>query len=211
MSSHSATTTSTIPSLEESLVQSLPKTVYYIPNFISSAEEAQLLREIVSQPKPKWTILTHRRLQTHPSALTKNNVLLAAPLPPWLESIVPRMQQLKIWDNAPHKKPNHVLINEYNPGEGIMPHEDGGAYFGCVATVSLGASIVLDLYSKHTNADSGESGEAEAGAQKSTRFPKWRILQEPRRLVSRSSPDLKFLPGPSPCLMTCPPRKTLSK
>ncbi|KAI5814719.1 hypothetical protein BZA77DRAFT_94699 [Pyronema omphalodes] len=184
MSSDSATTSSsTIFDLEKSLVRSLPKAIFYIPNFISSTEEAQLLREIASQPKPKWTVLTHRRLQTHPSALTKNNVLLAAPLPPWLESIVPRMQQLKIWDNSPHKKPNHVLINEYKPGEGIMPHEDGGAYFGCVATVSLGAPIVLDLYSKHTRADSGEFGEAESGVQKSTRLPKWRILQEPRSLL----------------------------
>ncbi|KAF8543944.1 hypothetical protein BDD12DRAFT_818441 [Trichophaea hybrida] len=157
----------TTTSLDGYVVKSLPESVHYIPNFISTVEESQLLHEIHSQPKPKWTILKHRRLQTHPSSLTASNVLLAASLPAWLSSLVPRMRALGIWDSSPHKAPNHVLINEYNPGEGIMPHEDGGAYYGCVATVSLGAPIVLDIYEK-----------VEGGI----RLPKWRILQEPRRL-----------------------------
>jgi alkylated DNA repair protein alkB family protein 6 len=155
--------------LDAAVVESLPKTVYYIPDFITADEETQLLRNIASQPKPKWTVLSHRRLQTHPSALTASNVLLAAPLPDWLSSLVPRMQALGIWDSAPHHGPNHVLINEYNPSEGIMAHEDGAAYYPMVATVSLGAPIVLDIYEK------GEGGR---------RAPKWRILQEPRRLVT---------------------------
>jgi alkylated DNA repair protein alkB family protein 6 len=159
----------TTASLDGYLVKSMPNAVHYISNFISPVEESQLLQEIHSQPKPKWTVLSHRRLQTHPYALTASNVLLAAPLPAWLSSLVPRMQALGIWDLSPHAAPNHVLINEYNPGEGIMPHEDGGAYYGCVATVSLGAPIVLDIYEK---------------AEGATRLPKWRILQEPRRLVA---------------------------
>jgi alkylated DNA repair protein alkB family protein 6 len=154
--------------LNAAVVSSLPKTVYYIPDFITADEEAQLLRSIAAQPKPKWTVLAHRRLQTHPSALTASNVLLSAPLPAWLASLVPRMQALGIWERAPHKGPNHVLINEYNPSEGIMAHEDGAAYYPMVATVSLGAPIVLDIYEKE------EGGR---------RAPKWRILQEPRRLV----------------------------
>lgn len=79
------------------------------------------------------------------------------------------MQELGIWDDAPHGKPNHVLVNEYQPGEGIMAHEDGPAYYPMVATVSLGASIVLDVFKK------GEEGLGEA---------KYKILQEPRRYVT---------------------------
>lgn len=50
-----------------------------------------------------------------------------------------------------------------------MPHEDGAAYAPVVATVSLGAPIVLDLYEK-----SGEGRGMEA---------KHRILQEPGSLL----------------------------
>ena len=150
--------------LAAAAIPSIPPTISYIPQFITAAEESHLLHSVLSQPKPKWTILTHRRLQTHPSALTSNNTLLSAPLPQFLESLVPRMQTLGVWDDAPHKRPNHVLVNEYNPGEGIMPHEDGAAYHPVVATVSLGAAIVLDIY---------EKGEE--------RLKKFRILQEPRR------------------------------
>src|SRR5699024_11991713 len=53
---------------------------------------------------------------------------------------------LPIFKEAPHRAPNHVLVNEYTPGQGIMPHEDGGAYYPTVATVSLGGAVVLDLY-----------------------------------------------------------------
>ncbi|KAF3255498.1 hypothetical protein TWF217_006664 [Orbilia oligospora] len=39
-----------------------------------------------------------------------------------------------IFTKSPHSRPNHVLINEYPPGTGISPHEDGGAYFPVVCT-----------------------------------------------------------------------------
>ncbi|KAI5853323.1 hypothetical protein BZA05DRAFT_25541 [Tricharina praecox] len=158
---------STPAPLAATAIPSPPPTIHYIPSFITPAEESSLQSSILSQPKPKWTILSHRRLQTHPSALSSSNVLLSAALPAFLESLVPRMQALGVWDHAPHKRPNHVLVNEYTPGEGIMPHEDGAAYHPVVATVSLGAPIVLDIYEK------GEGG----------RTPKFRILQEPRSLL----------------------------
>jgi alkylated DNA repair protein alkB family protein 6 len=118
--------------------------------------------------------LSHRRLQTWPSTLTKTNTLLAAPLPAWLhEPIVsPRLDALGCFAGSPHQAPNHVLINEYQPGQGIMPHEDGSAYYPLVATVSLGAPIVLDLYEK----DSGND-------EKADREPAFRILQEARSLL----------------------------
>lgn len=133
----------------------------------------------INGPSARWHTLTRRRLQTHPSPLSTNNVLLTPPeLPPWLTQEPPihdRFAKLGLFDHTPHKAPNHVLINEYKPGQGIMPHEDGGAYAPVVATVSLGASIVLDIYEKAHTAEGGESNEARA--------PKWRIFQEPRSLL----------------------------
>lgn len=51
-----------------------------------------------------------------------------------------------------------------------MPHEDGSAYHPLVATVSLGAAIVLDIYEKKADGEREES-------------PRWRILQERRSLL----------------------------
>ncbi|TXT08690.1 hypothetical protein VHUM_02818 [Vanrija humicola] len=41
---------------------------------------------------------------------------------------------------------NQVLVNEYKPGQGISPHEDGPAFRPLVATLSLGSHTVLDLH-----------------------------------------------------------------
>lgn len=91
-------------------------------------------RQIENAPKPRWKQLTHRRLQTWPSELAKN-ALLDEALPQWLvEPVIARLISLKFSDNSegnaatlfsnsPHKQPNHVLINEYPPGVGIMPHK----------------------------------------------------------------------------------------
>jgi hypothetical protein len=135
---------------------------------------------LVKIPAQRWITLSHRRLQAHPSTLTKNNSLLAAPLPAYLiNPIIPRFKDLGIFEHTPHAQPNHVLINEYKPGEGIMPHEDGKAYANVVATVSLGATICLSLTPKPS---SGESDGEEKGKEGRWRVPT-RILQEPRSLL----------------------------
>jgi len=124
-------------------------------------------------------VLTHRRLQTWPGDLTKDT-LLGSPLPNWLvDPVIPRILALSkeegnhddnIFTGSPHRAPNHVLVNEYLPGQGIMPHKDGPAYHPVVCTVSLGASLCLDVY-----------GSNEDGTRESN--PRWRIFQEPRSLL----------------------------
>jgi alkylated DNA repair protein alkB family protein 6 len=139
-------------------------------------------QQVKSAPLPRWTQLSRRRLQTWPSALTESNALLASPLPDWLRDpiIEPRFNELGLFNDAPHQAPNHVLVNEYCPGQGIMPHEDGAAYFPLVATVSLGAPIVLDMYDKHAQNDTA----AKAGdARPIENGPRYRILQERRSLL----------------------------
>lgn len=125
-------------------------------------------------PLPQWKQLSHRRLQAHPCPLSPSNTLLDIPLPSWLsDPIIPRLLSISrsraepdnVFAAGPHRRPNHVLINEYRPGQGILPHEDGAAYHPVVATVSLGAHTVLDVCAK---------GDAEV---------KGRILQERRSLL----------------------------
>ncbi|KAG5748027.1 hypothetical protein H9Q69_006507 [Fusarium xylarioides] len=149
------------PSLHHARINTLPETAYYIPNFITEQEEQNILDKISSAPKPRWKQLTKRRLQTWPSDLV-NNKLLEAPLPLWLQDpVISRLLSMpsqdsssaNMFDRSPHKKPNHVLINEYPP-----------------ATVSLGASLCLNLHR------SKEDGALDPE-------PAWRILQEPRSLL----------------------------
>lgn len=160
--------------LEEFRISSIPGNMFYVPDFITELEEQHIFAAL---PLNRWITLSHRRLQAHPSVLSQKNTLLGAALPKWLsEPIVSRFHALGLFDDSPHQAPNHVLINEYNQGEGIMPHEDGAAYHPIVATVSLGASVVLDIHEKRNESD----GDSRPG----TRLPpRWRILQEPRSLL----------------------------
>lgn len=68
--------------------------------------------------------------------------LLPQALPPWLTKITDRICQ---WTGLFPSAINHVLINEYHPNQGIMPHQDGPAYFPVVAIISLASPVVLDF------------------------------------------------------------------
>ncbi|KAH8719182.1 hypothetical protein GQ44DRAFT_712656 [Phaeosphaeriaceae sp. PMI808] len=176
-------------------IAGLPRDFYYIPNFISVEEEASILKKI---PTQRWTHLTHRRLQAHPSTLTKNNTLLASALPVYLtDPVVQRFSEFGIFNNTPHQQPNHVLINEYKPGEGIMPHEDGGAYAPVVATISLSGSLCLDITSKPALADEVSTANTEVLDCTNSMTGKAkisaRIFQEPRSLLITTGEGYKDL------------------
>ncbi|KAF2794188.1 alkB, alkylation repair protein 6 [Melanomma pulvis-pyrius CBS 109.77] len=172
--------------LQQFRIPHLPSNFYYIPNFVTAEEEASILQKI---PSRRWVTLSHRRLQAHPSTLTKNNTLLAAPLPTYLANpVVDRFKTLGIFLDTPHQEPNHVLINEYRAGEGIMPHEDGSAYARVVATVSLGASVCLEVCEK---VDGGE--EREVGGMDGDEAPR---ADQSTEVLSSNPPPLSPVPQP---------------
>ncbi|CAG7852913.1 Alpha-ketoglutarate-dependent dioxygenase alkB homolog 6; AltName: Full=Alkylated DNA repair protein alkB homolog 6 [Serendipita indica DSM 11827] len=135
----------------------------YIPNFITQEEEEYLLRKISETPQPKWKNVTGRRLQIWGGDLGPGGTLLAQPLPPFINSfpnLVERIAATKTFQDSAHQGPNHVIINEYKPGEGIMPHEDGPAYHPVVATISLGSHAVFHyLRYKPDDASIDDDGE----------------------------------------------------
>jgi len=69
--------------------------------------------------------------------------MCSEPLPGYLEEIVDRLIACSVF--ADGTRPNHVLINEYQPGQGIMPHKDGPLYLPRVAIVSTGGTVVMQL------------------------------------------------------------------
>uniref|UniRef100_A0A183V742 Fe2OG dioxygenase domain-containing protein n=1 Tax=Toxocara canis TaxID=6265 RepID=A0A183V742_TOXCA len=63
----------------------------------------------------------------------------------WLNFVIDKLMSLP--DAFPaENRPNHVLINEYQPGQGIMAHTDGPAFYPLVSTISLGSDLFLDYY-----------------------------------------------------------------
>lgn len=139
----------------------------------------------------KWVDLKNRRLQAWPSTLLVGTTLVKSPLPSFLiDPILPKFERLGLFrgdDTAAggtgagegELMPNHVLVNEYLPGQGISPHEDGDVYHPVVATVTLGSHCVYNLYRK----DEKRSLVA-------------RILQEPGScLVTRGATYSAYLHG----------------
>nr|XP_018265524.1 uncharacterized protein I303_01890 [Kwoniella dejecticola CBS 10117]OBR87682.1 hypothetical protein I303_01890 [Kwoniella dejecticola CBS 10117] len=86
--------------------------------------------------------------------MSKNGILLPEPLPDFLTSfpdIIYRIESFLKTGSVKGKEKMElgivqVLVNEYLPGQGISPHEDGPAFQPLVATLSLGSHTVLDLH-----------------------------------------------------------------
>ncbi|KAI4498790.1 hypothetical protein M0802_005965 [Mischocyttarus mexicanus] len=131
----------------ENTVKEIPEMARYIPNFITEEEERKIINHIDTVPLPKWTQLSNRRLQNwggipHPKGM------IAEEIPHWLRFYMDKITSLNIFEKD--KPPNHVLINEYLPGQGIMAHSDGPLFYPMVTTISCGTHTLLDFY-KHND------------------------------------------------------------
>ncbi|XP_021347351.1 alpha-ketoglutarate-dependent dioxygenase alkB homolog 6-like isoform X2 [Mizuhopecten yessoensis] len=135
------------------------------------------MKNVYSAPKPKWTQLSNRRLQNwgglpHPKGMVSEG------LPPWLKVYTERIAVTGagLFED---KSLNHVLVNEYKAGQGIMPHEDGSLFFPTVSTISLGSHTLLDFY-YHIKQDQ-DSTQNNSTSLDERHFVS--ILLEPRSLV----------------------------
>ncbi|EME30843.1 uncharacterized protein Gasu_18590 [Galdieria sulphuraria] len=161
-------------------VHSVPGLVY-ISEYIDTQLEEYLLTQIYRQPVVKWKVLANRRLQNW-GGTPHSKGMIATTLPTWLLCIATRLEK----DGFFPETPNHVLINEYLPGQGIEPHEDGPIYYPCAAILSLENEIVLDFYSKGVNSVTAEEIQQYTGS----------LLLEPRSLlIIRDSAYQNYLHG----------------
>jgi len=119
---------------------------FYVPHSISPLHEVALLSAIDDiSHKHVWVELRARRLQQW-----------ASPLPPFLERLATDLVSLGIFPES--FKPNHMLINSYEPDEGIAAHTDGPSYFPTVATLSLGDDCVMRYSVLHGREKMNERG-----------------------------------------------------
>ena len=126
----------------------LPGSAYYIPDFISEADEALLLQHIFAAPAERWSLGRGRRTQNYGGV--PGQCKITEELPPWLLQLVDGLVRGGAWplaeDGVAHA-PNHVIINDYSDGRlGLTPHSDGPMYAPRVAVLSLLWDGVLELH-----------------------------------------------------------------
>ena len=114
--------------------------------FISTSSSLKM-SGVFLQHKACFITLRGRRCAPFGGKVTEQGLLPKDDIPRWLQAVMD-----SVFENALKAKgferPNHALVNVYEPGEGIMAHEDGPAYSPYAAILSLGSACVFDFVSK---------------------------------------------------------------
>jgi alkylated DNA repair dioxygenase AlkB len=142
----------TQPFLQSSLFE-MPQPIIsgltYIPDYIDAPTEALLIQTIDAQP---WITELKRRVQHYGwrydyKARSVTNDLRIGALPDWLQHYAVRLQQAGLFSEIP----DQVIINEYQPGQGISSHIDCVPCFAdTIASLSLGSPCVMDFTHSET-------------------------------------------------------------
>ncbi|CAJ1038429.1 hypothetical protein Q4I32_008231 [Leishmania shawi] len=163
--------------------------IYYIPDYISVAEEAQILAFIQRTPQELKSKLTKRTCQEWGCTMCEScqkSFVSDANMPPWVQDFT----DMQVYDGlfTPTTFPNSVRVHEYQQGEGIGPHCDGPIYVPMVTVLSLASSCLMSFYPKrplyenhpmdHYN-DTFKFAEGDIGR----RVPLQSVVMEPRSLL----------------------------
>ncbi|KAI8917467.1 hypothetical protein BC831DRAFT_484689 [Entophlyctis helioformis] len=187
--------------LSEAKVDGGCDSIYYVPGFVSEEEASLLVTRVFAARRKWTTLRNRRlqnwgvvpvqpgsaanASRGEPTAVASADMDdgdkrgvpgVREGMPAWLATFGDRIAQLGVFDvDGPvangHRTPNHCLINEYRPGQGIMPHEDGPNYLPAVATITLGEHCLLDFYPRITSSTTAKPQRA------------FSILTEPRSLL----------------------------
>jgi alkylated DNA repair dioxygenase AlkB len=129
----------------------LPSGLLYIPNYIDASAEQELVDTIDAQP---WITELKRRVQHYGwrydyKARSVTNDLRIGALPDWLQRYAAGLQQTGYFPETP----DQVIVNEYQPGQGISAHIDCVPCFAdTIASLSLGSPCLMDF----THSKTGE-------------------------------------------------------
>lgn len=132
------------PSLfpEPSPVPDIPG-LQYIDEYITPDQERRLITAI---DRREWLTHLKRRVQhygyTYEYKGSGKTLTAAPPLPRWAHGLIEKLLRDELTD----EKPNQLIINEYEPGQGISPHIDDQTLFGdVVISISLLSACLMDF------------------------------------------------------------------
>ncbi len=122
----------------------------YVQNVLSSSEQKRALDAIDERP---WQNDLKRRVQHYGykydyKARKIDSSMFVGPLPDFAIEVAERLVQLGILA----EQPDQLIVNEYEPGQGITAHIDCEPCFkDTIVTVSLGSVYEMDLIHAETD------------------------------------------------------------
>lgn len=109
-----------------------------LEELITEDEERQLLSHIDAS---EWNTSLKRRTQHYGyeyNYTSKDALKPTTPIPEWCTFLIDRLD-LSV-------RPDQMIVNEYNPGQGIAAHIDHPRVFGdTIVSVSLGSPVIMDM------------------------------------------------------------------
>jgi alkylated DNA repair dioxygenase AlkB len=118
----------------------------YLPRFLQPEEQVRILAEIDNEP---WQNDLKRRVQHYGykydyKARAIDHSMYVGPLPPFAVEAARRLTSRGLITEFP----DQLIVNEYQPGQGISAHVDCEPCFkNTVVTVSLGSTCEMDFIS----------------------------------------------------------------
>lgn len=121
----------------------VPGLLYY-PQLLCAKEQMDVLAEVDAS---EWRDDLSRRVQHYGfkydyKARRVDHSMYVGPLPPFAVIVGQKLVTLGLFSELP----DQLIVNEYQPGQGITPHIDCQPCFkDTIATVSLGSVYTMDL------------------------------------------------------------------
>lgn len=121
----------------------------YISNYLKKAEQDNSIKIIDQQ---NWSIKDQRKIQEYGYKYDYEDGSFVASthlgtLPDWAQTIAVRLAE----DGFTVNVPDQVIVNEYQPGQGIVSHTDCIPCFGnTIITLSLGSECVMNFTHSQT-------------------------------------------------------------
>ena len=116
----------------------------YISDYIDSARESELLEIIDAQP---WLDDLKRRVQHYGykydyKARSIDSSMFLGPLPNWAASLAEKLHS----DGLFPQMADQLIVNEYEPGQGISPHVDCEPCFdNTIASITLSSGCTMNF------------------------------------------------------------------
>ncbi len=123
----------------------------YIEDYIDKSEHNWLLDQI---DKHQWLEDLKRRVQHYGfkydyKARKVNHDMRIGQLPEWLQKLGRKLYE----DDYMAAEPDQVIVNEYEPGQGISSHIDCEPCFAnMIVSLSLGSGCIMDFTNKRDKA-----------------------------------------------------------